>query len=95
MLTTWPPPATQSTLSHINVGYGQDVSIAELSEAIAQTVGYSGEIVYDYSKPDGTQRKLMDSSLLHKLGWRPHVDMRQGLSLAYQDFLFAEHVRSV
>jgi GDP-L-fucose synthase len=86
---------TQSTLSHINVGYGQDVSIAELAEAIAQTVGYPGAIGFDHSKPDGTPRKLMDSSLLNKLGWQAQVDLQEGLALAYQDFLFAEHVRSV
>jgi GDP-L-fucose synthase len=85
---------TQSTLSHINVGYGQDVSIAELAEAIAQTVGYPGAIGFDHSKPDGTPRKLMDSSLLHKLGWQAQVDLQEGLALAYQDFLFAKHVRS-
>jgi GDP-L-fucose synthase len=86
---------TQCVRSHINVGYGQDVSIAELAEAVAQTIGYSGDIVFDHSKLDGTPRKLMDSRLIHQLGWQAQFELQQGLALAYQDFLFAEHVRSV
>jgi GDP-L-fucose synthase len=71
----------------INVGFGSDVSIKELSELIAETVGYKGEIIWDKSKPDGTPRKLMDSSRLFAQGWKPKVDLRTGISLAYQDFL--------
>ncbi|MDT4848937.1 GDP-L-fucose synthase [compost metagenome] len=78
---------TQPMLSHINVGYGSDLSIAELARAVAATVGYAGQITFDTSKPDGTPRKLMDSSRLHSLGWQARVDLPTGLALAYQDFL--------
>ena len=73
--------------SHINVGSGSDVTIKHLAEIIASTVGYIGEIIFDHTKPDGTKRKLMDSSLLNSLGWQPNVDLIEGLRLAYQDFL--------
>lgn len=78
---------TQPMLSHINVGYGADLSIAELAHAIRETVGYSGNIRFDTSKPDGTMRKLMDSSRLRSLGWRPTIDLTAGLAQAYRDFL--------
>jgi GDP-L-fucose synthase len=78
---------TQPMLSHINVGWGDDVSIAELARAVARAVGFSGEIVFDTGKPDGTPRKLMDSSRLHKLGWRARIPLDEGLARAYQDFL--------
>ncbi|MDR7150637.1 GDP-L-fucose synthase [Hydrogenophaga palleronii] len=78
---------TQPMLSHINVGYGSDLTIADLTRNVADTVGYAGEIRFDTSKPDGTPRKLMDSSRLHKLGWRAKVDLPTGLALTYQDFL--------
>ncbi|MEI7784017.1 MAG: GDP-L-fucose synthase [Betaproteobacteria bacterium] len=78
---------TQAMLSHINVGYGDDVSILEAARLIAQTVGYCGEIKTDSSKPDGTPRKLMDSARLNALGWMAKVDLKAGLALAYQDFL--------
>ncbi|BAK78310.1 GDP-fucose synthetase [Pseudogulbenkiania sp. NH8B] len=74
----------QPMCSHINVGYGQDVTIRELSQLIASTVGYQGRISFDSSKPDGTPRKLLDSSLLHSLGWRPSFNLEQGLADAYQ-----------
>jgi len=80
---------TQPMLSHINVGYGSDVSIAELAVLIGQTVGYKGRITYDNSKPDGTPRKLMDSSRLNALGWQAHITLEEGLASAYQDFLTA------
>ena len=72
---------------HINVGSGGDVTIQELSELVRDAVGFGGEIVWDTSKPDGTPRKLMDSSRLFALGWKPQVDLRTGLGLAYKDFL--------
>ena len=78
---------TQPMLSHINVGYGDDVSIAELARLVATTTGYTGKIVLDSTKPDGTPRKLMDSSRLHALGWRARVGLEEGLKRAYQDFL--------
>lgn len=78
---------TKSMLSHINVGCGSDISIKELAQAIAQTVGYAGRITFDPSKPDGTPRKLMDSNRLKSLGWQPQVSLEIGLKLAYADFL--------
>jgi GDP-L-fucose synthase len=78
---------TSPMLSHINVGYGADVSIAEAAQTIAQVVGYSGTVTFDTSKPDGTPRKLMDSSRINSLGWKAQVPLIQGLTLAYQDFL--------
>ena len=73
--------------SHINVGYGSDVTIAELAKAVGEAVGYQGEINFDISKPDGTPKKWMDSSKLNRLGWRPHVALKQGLEKAYAEFL--------
>jgi len=78
---------TEPMLSHINVGYGEDLTIKELAEAIAETTGFKGEIVFDSTKPDGTPRKLMDSTRLNKLGWRAKTTLHEGLNLAYQDFL--------
>ncbi len=78
---------TKPMLSHINVGYGDDLTIRQLAEAIAETVNYKGEITFDKSKPDGTPRKLMDSSRLKAMGWTPKVEFDHGLRLAYQDFL--------
>ena len=71
----------------INVGFGQEVSIRELSELVKATIGFAGEIVWDTTKPDGTPRKLMDSSRLFALGWKPEISLENGLRLAYQDFL--------
>jgi GDP-L-fucose synthase len=78
---------TSPMLSHVNVGYGTDVSIAEAAQTIAQVVGYTGAVTFDTSKPDGTPRKWMDSSRLNSLGWQAQVPLLQGLALAYQDFL--------
>jgi GDP-L-fucose synthase len=78
---------TSPMLSHINVGYGSDVSIAEAAQTIAQVVGYQGAVTFDTSKPDGTPRKWMDSSRLNSLGWQAQVSLLQGLTQAYQDFL--------
>jgi len=73
--------------SHLNVGCGEDVTIAELAETISGVVGYRGRIVFNPSMPDGAPRKLMDSSRLFGLGWRPGVGLDDGLGLAYEDFL--------
>ena len=78
---------TQPMLSHINVGTGEDITIAELGRLVAKVVGYTGEIVQDTSKPDGAPRKLMDVSRLRALGWQPRVGLEDGLALAYRDFL--------
>ncbi len=73
--------------SHINVGFGSDVTIAELAHAIGAAVGYEGRITFDTTKPDGAPRKWMDSSRLNALGWHAKVGLVDGLSLAYQDFI--------
>jgi len=78
---------TQPMLSHINVGYGDDVTIRELALAVGEVVGYSGSITFDTSKPDGSPRKWMDSQRLRDLGWQPTVGLREGLKRAYADFL--------
>ncbi len=78
---------TSPMQSHINVGYGDDVTIADLAYAVGEAVGYSGEIKFDTSKPDGTPRKLMDSERLNSLGWKPQVDLNSGLIKAYADFM--------
>lgn len=77
---------TEPMLSHLNVGCGEDVSIRELAELVAEVTGFEGTIDFDSSKPDGTPRKLMDSSKLNKLGWSPKVGLREGLRLAYKEF---------
>jgi len=74
-------------LSHINVGYGSDVTIAELASTVARVVGYKGHITFDVSKPDGAPRKLMDSRRLNALGWKALVALEPGLKLAYADML--------
>jgi GDP-L-fucose synthase len=71
----------------INVGSGSEVSVRELTETIKKVVGFAGEVVWDTSKPDGMPRKLMDSSRLLALGWRPQVELEAGIRLAYEDFL--------
>ena len=78
---------TQPMLSHINVGFGTDVSILEAATLIAQTVGYQGKITTDPTKPDGTPKKLMDSARLNALGWSAKVGLEEGLKRAYGDFL--------
>jgi GDP-L-fucose synthase len=78
---------TDPRVSHVNVGSGMDCTIRELTETVAQVVGFEGSIEWDTSKPDGTPRKLMDNSRLQKLGWQPQYDLEQGLRSAYQWFL--------
>ena len=77
---------TQPMHSHINVGFGSDVSIAELAQIIAKVIGFPNEITFDASKPDGTPRKLMDSARVQSLGWSAQVGLEAGLNLAYADF---------
>jgi len=71
----------------VNVGCGEDISIGELAALIAKVVGFSGEIVYDTSKPDGTPRKLLDVSRLNSLGWHPSISLEKGVSETYRWFL--------
>jgi GDP-L-fucose synthase len=78
---------TQPMLSHVNIGTGEDLSIRDLATTISDIVGYQGRISFDTSKPDGTPRKLMDVGRLHSLGWRAKIGLRDGLALAYADFL--------
>jgi GDP-L-fucose synthase len=73
--------------SLVNIGAGSDVTIRRLAELIAATVGYGGKILTDAGKPDGTPRKLMDSSLIASLGWKPKTGLEEGLKVAYADFL--------
>lgn len=68
----------------VNVGAGQDISIAELATLVAEAVGYQGEIRWDRTKPDGTPRKLMDSSKMRAMGWRPRVGLREGIERTYE-----------
>jgi GDP-L-fucose synthase len=78
---------TSPMQSHINVGSGSDITIKEVALAVGKTVGYSGRIDFDTTKPDGAPRKWMDSTRLNALGWQAQVRLEQGLALAYQDFL--------
>ena len=78
---------TEVMLSHINVGTGKDCTIRELAETIAEVTGFKGNLVFDRSKPDGTPRKLLDTSKLTALGWSPQTDLREGLQLAYDWFV--------
>lgn len=71
----------------VNVGYGSDVTIKELAETVKDIVGFTGKMVFDSSKPNGTPRKLMDSNRLFQTGWKPQVALKEGIELAYQDFL--------
>jgi GDP-L-fucose synthase len=68
------------------VGYGSDLSIADLARTVSEVLGYRGEIRLDPTKPDGTPRKLMDSSRIRSLGWAPRTSLPEGIALAYQDF---------
>jgi len=77
---------TQPMQSHINVGFGEDITIKALAQAVSKTVGYQGTIDFDTSKPDGSARKLMDSRRLNALGWQAQVGLGSGLAAAYQDF---------
>lgn len=77
----------QPMISHINVGCGYDLTIREVAEAIRRTVEYEGSIEFDVNKPDGTPRKLMDSSRLMDMGWTPKVDLKLGLQKTYESFL--------
>lgn len=78
---------TEPMQSHINVGFGEDVTIAELATLVAQVTGFKGEIRFDTSKPDGTMRKLMDSSRIHAMGWKASITLAEGVNQTYQWFL--------
>lgn len=78
---------TQDMQSHINVGYGSDITINELAHAVAKATGYVGNIVFDSTKPDGAPRKWMSSERLNELGWKPKVNLEEGLREAYSEFV--------
>ena len=78
---------TYSESGLINVGTGEDITIAEFAKVVARTVGYTGEIAFDHTKPDGTPRKLLDVSKLASTGWRAHTSLDEGIKLAYAAFL--------
>ncbi|MEI6019840.1 MAG: GDP-L-fucose synthase [Bacteroidota bacterium] len=82
-----------SDSQHINIGVGNDVSIKELASLIQGVVGHKGHIVFDITKPDGTPRKLMDVSRLHKLGWNHKIELRDGIQMVYNDFVKKENVK--
>lgn len=79
--------ASGTVQSHINVGSGKEATICEIAEIVKEVVGFKGVIKWDSSKPDGTPRKLMDSSRINALGWTPRVSLKEGLARAYADFL--------
>ena len=83
---------TEVMANHINVGTGEDQSIAELAQMVSEAVGYRGTIAYDTSKPDGTPRKLLDISRIRQLGWLPRTSLREGIARAYEDFCSEEMV---
>jgi GDP-L-fucose synthase len=74
----------------INIGTGEDITIAELAETICKVVGYKGKIVFDPSKPDGTMKKLLDVTLLNSRGWKATTSLEEGLRVAYRLFLEQE-----
>lgn len=74
-------------LQFVNIGVGEDISIRELAELIKEVVGFQGDLEFDSSKPDGTPRKLMDVSKLTSLGWKAKTNLKEGIKLAYEDFL--------
>jgi len=84
---------TQPMLSHVNVGTGADVTIRDLADTVKEAVGFTGNLVFDTSKPDGAPRKLMDVDLLTHLGWTASVGLRDGLRHSYQDFLNNQNIR--
>jgi GDP-L-fucose synthase len=78
---------TYSSDEMVNIGTGEDITIAEFARVVAATVGYAGQISFDPSKPDGTPQKLLDVSRLAKLGWRARTSLEDGIKLAYQAYL--------
>lgn len=79
--------------THINIGYGSDVSIAELASLIKNIVGFDGEIIYDDSKPDGTYQKLLDTSKLNALGWKPKIKLEEGIRKVFEWYVNQESKR--
>lgn len=82
-----------SSMQHVNIGTGTDLSIKDLALMIKDIVGFKGGIEHDLSKPDGTPRKLMDVSFLHSLGWKHSIELEQGIRMVYEDFRKKENVK--
>jgi GDP-L-fucose synthase len=82
--------ASGTIQAHTNIGSGKEISIRQLAEMVREVVGFKNKLVFDASKPDGTPRKLMDSTRLRKLGWEPKIALEKGIALAYNDFLNLE-----
>ena len=82
------------SISHINVGYGEDITIKELANLIKKIIGYEGKIIFDSKKPDGTMKKLLDTSLLAKTGWLPQINLEDGLIKTYNYFLNDKNYRN-
>jgi len=78
---------THEMCSHINVGAGKDLTIGELAKMLKKVIGFDGDIEFDSSKPDGSPRKLMDSSRLNSLGWTPKFELEEGLTLTYENYV--------
>ena len=78
---------TEAMRSHLNVGFGGDITVHELAMTVKKVIGFGGEIQFDSNKPDGSPRKLMDSARLNQLGWKAETDLESGLVKSYQDFL--------
>ena len=95
LMNVWGEPGEDGTIvggpnavnEIVNIGYGDDISIGELAAMVREVVGYEGELVFDRTKPDGTPRKLLDSSRLHATGWAPSVGIRDGIARTYEWFL--------
>lgn len=83
---------TEPMQSHINVGFGSDITIKELAETVGEVTGYQGKICFDMSKPDGTSKKLMNSNRLEGMGWKASINLVDGLRIAYKDFLSQGHI---
>ena len=73
--------------SHVNVGYGEDMTIRELAELIKEVVGFAGELEFDQSRPDGSPQKILNSQLIHGLGWSPTTKIALGLALASEEYI--------
>jgi GDP-L-fucose synthase len=82
---------TPETPPLINVGIGEDLSIRELASTVCSVMGYEGNLIFDSTKPDGTPRKLLDSTKLFNLGWKPSISLRQGIRLAWDDYRLRRH----
>ena len=76
-----------SAPGHVNIGSGEDVTILELTQMVCEAVGYKGRIEHDLTKPDGTPRKLMSADRLRGMGWKPDIELKDGISAVYRWFL--------